>query len=291
LLEAKMSESMAHSRIAAVLRDRFGDLVTRCCQLYETSILRMPSPIDRRVVARLVEPIFESFTDALPADDNAVAPLALRAGSAEIRELEKSVGFVGSLMAASGARGYDVAALLVAVRDTLRESFGDDATPELARLFEWLGIVALDSFGNAKAEREKELQREQLERGTPIVWLTRDLPAVFLVGAPDALVVDAVLARLLLAVVRCDARVLIADVTGLEDATAEEVLVPTARFLQHRKLADTEILVVGADGEARPSWNELARLGPPIQFHADFTSAFQRGLAVTGMRLVKSPGS
>lgn len=286
-----MAESLAHSRIAAVLRDRFGDLVTRCCQLYDGSVLRMPSPIERGAIARLVEPIFESFTDALPTGDDVASPLALRPGSSEIRELEKSVGFVGSLLAASGARGYDVAALLVAVRDTLLESFGDDAAPEIGTVFEWLTVVALDSYGTAKAEREKERQREQLERGTPIVWLTRELPAVFLVGAPDAYVLDAVLARLLLSVVRSGARVLIADVSGLEDAASDVVLQPFARLIQHRKLADTEIIVVGAEGDARAAWDELARLSSPMHFEPDFSAAMQRGLSMIGLRLVKSPGS
>ena len=111
---------------------------------------------------------------------------------------------------------------------------------------------------------------EQLEAGTPVVLLTPDLPAVWLVGAPTEDALDSILARAMLLVVRVGAPSLVLDVSGLADANARAVTAAMARLWEHRRMGQVELVVVGAATEVADRWRREA------DAHKVATSWFER---------------
>ena len=295
----------ASSKIGDVLRAEQGDLLRRWVEAYRASPLRMPRPVDPQVVARLVSPILECLADALgpsPIPGRAVTEppggaghspaSALVPGSTLAREVEKAAALVGALHATGDASGFDVAALFYALRDlfTATASIDPDDRAALVRFAEWLSAVACDSFAAARVQAERERWREQLEDGTPVVLATPELPVAFLVGRPDGVLLDSVLSRLLLFVVRVGARAAVIDAAGMGDPARPEVLEALGRFLAHRKISGSVSLVaVGLAEEPEQAWRELAeRSRTDLSFEAHFDPALARALSVAGYRLVKT---
>lgn len=182
----------------------------------------------------------------------------LRPGSHALRDLEKATAFAGASLAAGGATGFEVAALLLALRDAVLEHTELELTRPVEGLFEWLTVVALDSFATAGRHAAAERAAEQLEQGTPVVLLTSEIPAVFLVGAPTEDALDSIFARAVLLVVRVGAPCLIVDVSGLTDASAAPVRSAFERLLGHRRMSTVEMLVVGGAVDLVRRWRDLA---------------------------------
>ena len=88
----------------------------------------------------------------------------------------------------------------------------------MTRLFEWLTVVALDTFAASGLQSLRERVNDQLELGTPVVELLPKVPAVFLVGAPNAGVIDGLLARAWMLAVGTGAPCLIIDASGLAES-------------------------------------------------------------------------
>jgi hypothetical protein len=203
--------------------------------------------------------IIEGFELALPDADASGAPLV--PGSHAARELEKAVSFAGASLASAGLSGFDVAAAMLGLRDVLVAYVDEPEASRVRAVFEWLTIIALDSHGSATAMSATERMREQLERGTPVVAVVPEVPAVFLVGAPDSAGLDSIFARLMLLVVRVGATSVIIDTTGLDDAAEPALVEAVGRFLGHRKVAGAvEALAVGLDDEQIAVWRH--RAGP-----------------------------
>jgi len=252
--------------------------------VYRASPLRIPGPCDEAGLSQLVASVLESMAEALPLGE--IAP-----GEPRLRELEKSISFVGSVMAGSGSSGFDVAGLVVALRDVCLERVSDDEAAQLLPLFEWLLVLALDAFATAGVRGERERQREDIERSTPVVLVTPDIPAVFLVGAPDNLVLDAIFGRVLMTVVRVGAASLIIDVSGLEKPCASTVMVALERFMGHRKVAgDVELIAVGLGDAEGAAWQDLAAsVGAALYAEPSFDRALTRALGRTEYRIVRRP--
>jgi hypothetical protein len=224
------------------------------------------------------------MAEALPISE-------LEPGEPGFRELEKSISFVGSVMAGSGSSGFDVAGLVVAVRDVLLERIRGEEAEQLYRLFEWLLVLALDAFATAGVRGQREREREHIERSTPVVLITPDVPAVFLLGAPDNLVLDAIFGRVLMTTVRVGAASVIMDVAGLEKPHASTVMVALERFMSHRKVAGgVQIIAVGLDERGLVAWKQVAeRSGATLHAEDRFDQALTRALGRTGFRIVRRP--
>jgi hypothetical protein len=227
----------------------------------------------------------------VPPPPGGPPPGALEPGSNLAREAEKAAALVGALLAAEDASGFDVTALFYALRDTLAEA---TSAPEdraaLRRFAEWLTAVAFDGFATARVQAERERWRDQLEDGTPVVLLSPELPAAFLVGRPDGVLLDSVMSRLLLLVVRVGARGALLHAGGLTDPGRPEVIEALRRFLSHRKVAGAvELVAVGLEPEPERAWRQLAtEVGALLTFDAHFDRAVERALALGGYRLVRS---
>jgi hypothetical protein len=287
---------VARAQVGEILRGQQGELLRRWIEAYAASPLRVPRPIHLAEMARLVSPILESLADALgPAGRSAGSPMpsaALIAGSTTAREIEKASALVGALLASEEvASGFDVTALFFSLRDVFAgPPFAAEDRVHLARFAEWLTSVAFDSFSAARVHAERERAREHLEDGTPVVLLSTELPAAFLVGRPDGRLIDSVLSRLLLMVVRVGARAVLVHAGGLVDPARPEVLEALHRFAAHKKVAGTvEIIAVALEPEAEPPWREVASdTGATVTFEEHLDRAVERGLAAGGVRLLRT---
>ena len=287
--------SDAPVELRALIRGHEEELVKRAIEAYRLSPLRLPTPVDGPGMARLLSPILESLGDAL--GPTLVPTLmsesssALVPGSPAAREVEKSAGMVGAILAAGTGSGFDAAALFYALRDVLAEApVGAEDQQALRRFAEWITVVAIDAFAAARVQAERERARDQLEDGTPVVQVTPELPAAFLVGRPDGVLCDSVLSRLLLLVVRVGARVAILHAGGLTDPARREVIEALRRFMSHRKVAGAvHLIAVELPSDAEKAWSGVAsEAGATLSFEPHFDRAVERALPLSGYRLVRS---
>lgn len=253
----------------------------------------MPGAIRFAEVSAIVDHVFQSLAAlfSLGSDPtrDADTPVVLTPGSSELREVERATAFLGAKLASSERTGFDVAALLLSLRDVLEPLVEGSEVDEIARFIEWLAVVAVDSFGAARSRSVVEKYRDQLEEGTPVVHIVPELPAALLVGQPEWKVVDSVLSRLLLATVRVGAPALVIDVDGVPDPCSKAILEPLSKFLNHRKICGRiRALVVGVPAEDRGRWKELA---DGISFFDHFDRAAGEGMRLAGYRLVRSPAT
>ena len=274
-------------QLIEVLGNQRSELVVQGSEHYLRSSIRMPGAVDQRMIKNLILHIVESFVLVLPrcstTDGTESLDALFQPGSVGMRELERSVSFVGSVMEAQGNSAFDVAGVINAFRDSLTKMLGVDRL--LPGAFEWLAYLALDSFSTAARMSERERQREQLSRGTPILLITPELPAVLLVGQPDGSVLDNVFARFLLAIVRSGAQVAILDASGLSDKSSEIVIEKVAELFQHRAFASVDILVVGVNELEERAWG-VVQPSVSLEFHGVFDRAVARALEKMGMRLL-----
>lgn len=296
-----------------LIRGHEEELLTRAIEAYRLSPLRMPRPVDGPGMARLLAPILESLGDALgpprsvsararqlvngdepvglPVPSPMSSATALTPGSPAAREVEKSAALVGAILAAGTASGFDAAALLYSLRDVLGEApVKQEHRAALRRFAEWITVVAFDAFAAARVQAERERARDQLEDGTPVVQVAPELPAAFLVGRPDGVLLDSVLSRLLLLIVRVGARAAIVHGSGLTDPARPEVIEAIRRFVAHKKVAGAvHLIAVGLPPEAETAWAGVStETGTTLTFEPHFDRAVERALALSGYRLVRS---
>jgi hypothetical protein len=277
-------------RLAAALREHQA-VVNAWLDVYAASTVRVPRAIERGALAQRVAPIIEALGDALmpsprPGGPPGVARLV--PGSSELRDVEKAAALVGAGMASGDASGFDVSALMLALRSAIAPATEGAARLEAEAFVEWLAAVALDAFASARVASERERWREQLEEGTPVLMVAPDVPAAFLIGRPDARLLDVLFARLILLVVRVDARTAMVDVSGLAEAGHPEVLAAFDRFLAHPKVGGRlHVVVIGLQAEAEPAWFEAGRArGSRVSVDSHFDRAVGRALVDAGYRLL-----
>ncbi len=254
--------------------------------------MRLPGPVAVEELCALVEHLLSSLTDVLSpsrasVEINDLSIPTLIAGSPPVREIEQATAFLGGNLASSHASGFDVCALMLTLREVLVPFVSGEAEKkEITQFIEWLAVVCIESFGAARVRSVHEDYRELLEQGTPLVHIVPEVPTILLLGRTDMVVLDSILSRLLLAVVRVGAPAVIIDVTGVADPTAELLLERLGRFLAHRKVAGSvQTLVVGLDNRAKSTWEKSAQ---GLQFFDYFDQAVTEALSLTGYRLVRT---
>ncbi|HTM23328.1 MAG TPA: hypothetical protein VL172_22555 [Kofleriaceae bacterium] len=272
----------AQTRLCEALKGSTDQMVARWLEQYRASSTRLPGSFDERAMSQLARPVFESLAEVLPAAE-------LHPGTHELREVEKTVSFIGSSLAGAGGSGFDTAALVQAARDVVLDHLDDEAEQRrFSTWFDWLLALAMDAFGASGANGAKERLREQLENGMPAVVVAPEVPAAFLVGDPDTLLLDAFLGRVLMLIVRVGGKVVILDASGLTDPASPAMVVGLDRFFRHRKMAGVAVLAVGLDGKAREAWTGLAgRADLRLAVHESFDQAVADALERTGQRLLR----
>lgn len=264
------------TRLAAALATTRDSVVGSWSHRFDRSGMRGPSASRASQHAAMVGGLVESLAVAVGA-----GPDQLRPGSSALRDLEKATAFAGASLSAGGASGFEVAALVLALRDAVLEHCDIEVARPIETLFEWLSVIALDAFATAGQRAAAERAAEQLENGTPVLMLTQEIPGVLLVGAPTEDALDSIFARAMLLVVRVGAASLLVDVTGLADPGAVPVHIAMERLLGHRRMSTVELVLVGAGGETLERWRGQARthnvtLRDFDRFDAALAHAFQR---------------
>ncbi len=233
-----MSERPA---LGAILRERSSEILASWIVRFERSPLRFrratKAAAHTSQVANLVETLVVGSAGG--AQD-------LKMGSHATRELERSAAFLGAQFSSEGATGYDVAAMLLELKDVIAEiAHADDQAP-LSRMFEWLTVVALDGFATSGLQSLRERQAEQLEVGTPVTEILPRVPAVLLVGAPSASLVDNLLARAWMLAIGTGAPCLIIDCAGLAEPGERAFEQGYQKFLEQAEGAAIQVLLSSA---------------------------------------------
>jgi hypothetical protein len=263
---------------ARALRDGAGVIVERWLAAVTASPLRVPGRVEVRVLAGPARGIVAAL--ALALDDPACAP-----GSHALREVEKLVAFTGGSLGMAGATAFDVVAVVTGLRDALSDAAVDAAErQQLGRLFDWLIALALEGYATSRLDALRLRYRDSLERGTPVVMITRELPAALLVGDPDRAVLEAVFGRLLLALVRVGARAVILDGGGLVAPDGATVLDALGVFARHPKLAAVACILVGLQPAAETSWRAAFPPAIVVSCEERFDDAVARALRIVTRR-------
>jgi hypothetical protein len=287
------------SDLSAALLDRTDEVLASWSHRFDRSAMRVPLRVDPREHGALVSTMIVSLGEAIarPRTEQergdprprrgTIAPQPLRPGGPELRELEKAAAIAGASLSASGASGFDVAAVVLAMRDAVLEFASSEWRESLSDLFEWVLVIAIDAFAAAGTAAAQERAAEHLDAGTPVVLVTPEVPAVLLVGAPGSDAVDSILARALLLIVRVGARTLVLDVSGLADPMAPGVLSAASRFLDQKRVAEVEIALSGATSQVAEHWVGLGKSrGVTVTPVERFDAAVARALDRAGCQIV-----
>ena len=236
-------------QLAAVLRERSSEILAGWIIRFERSSLRFRRATKAATHTAQVASLVEALTEAVHGDAGTLKP-----GSDNTRELERSCAFLGAQFASEGATGFDVAALLLELREVLASMVSDSDSKMLTHLFEWLTVVALDSFSASGLQSLREQTAEQLDSGTPVIEILPKVPAVLLVGAPSGNVIDSLLARAWMLAVGTGAPCLIIDCAGLASSGEKNFERGYRGFLEQAEGSALQVLL----SSARRPLRELA---------------------------------
>lgn len=228
--------------LAAVLRERSGEILASWTARFERSPLRFRRATKATAHTAQVVSLLESL---VIATSDGIA--GMRPGSDASRELERSAAFLGARFSSEGATGYDVAALLLELRDAIDVLVepGDERAA-MTRLFEWLTVVALDGFAASGLQALRERVADQLEVGTPVVELLPRVPAILFVGAPSTALIDNLLARAWMLAVGTGAPCLIMDCAGLAESGERHFDAGYEKFLDQAAGSALQVLLCTA---------------------------------------------
>jgi hypothetical protein len=239
--------------LAAILRERSNEILAAWIVRFERSPLRFRRATKAATHTAQVASLVEALTEAAHGGASVLVP-----GSDAARELERSAAFLGAGFASEGATGFDVAALLLELREVVAGMTSPDDSAALTQLFEWLTVVALDAFAASGLQSLREQMAEQLDAGTPIVELLPKVPAVLLVGAPSASVLESILSRAWMLAVGTAAPCLVVDCGGLAAAGERGFERAFGSFVAQAEGSALQVLLSGARRPIRDAAERLA---------------------------------
>jgi hypothetical protein len=225
--------------LAAVIRERSSEILASWIARFERSPLRFRRASKAAMHTSQVSNLVEALIVAANGGE-------LKPGSDATRELERNAAFLGAQFSSEGATGFDIAALLLELRDVVIGMVATDDIGRMNFLFEWLTVVALDTFAASGLQSLRERQSDQLELGTPVVELLPKVPAVFLVASPNAGVIDGLLSRAWMLAVSTGAPCLIVDTSGLSESGEHAFDVGYKGFLDQAEGSALQVLLSNA---------------------------------------------
>jgi hypothetical protein len=268
-------------QVATVIRERSSEILASWIVRFERSPLRFRRTTKAATYAAQVANLVELLGVAASASQ-------LSPGSDATRELERSAAFLGGQFASEGATGYDLAALLLELRDVLATMVDPASTGALTRLFEWLTVVAIDGFAASGMQSLREKVSEQLEIGTPVVELMPKVPAIFVVASPSSSLVDDLLARAWMLAVGTAAPCLIIDAGGLAETGERAFEIGFKNFLTQAEGSALQLLLSRARRALRESIEEATTTrGVAFQHFDRVDSAVVHALERAGHLLMR----
>ena len=231
-----------------MLRERASEILAGWIVRFERSPLRFRRATKAATHTAQVASLVEALTVAASGGAEALIP-----GSDATRELERSSAFLGAQFASEGSTGYDVAALLLELREVVASMTTPDEGTALTQLFEWLTVVALDGFATSGLQSLREQTSAQLDNGTPGVELLPKVPALLLVGSPSTSVADSLLARAWMLAVGTGAPCLVIDCAGLTAVGEKNFERAYPAFLEQAEGSALQVLLSTARRPLRES--------------------------------------
>ena len=270
-------------QLAAMLRERSSEILAGWLARFERSPLRFRRATKAALHTAQVASLVEALTEAVHGDSASLKP-----GSDATRELERACAFLGAQLATEGDTGFDVAALLLELREVLAGMVDEGDARSLTLLFEWLTVVALDSFSASGLQSLREQTSEQLESGTPVIEVLPKVPAVLFVGAPSASVIDSLLARAWMLAVGTGAPCLIIDCAGFAAPGEKNFERGYRGFLEQAAGTALQVLLSGARRPLRELAAKLtAESNISFQHFDRFDSAVAHALERAGHLLMR----
>jgi hypothetical protein len=269
--------------LAAVKRERSSEILASWIGQFERSLLRFRRQAKAATHTAQVANLVEALSVAVSGGSAELKP-----GANATRELERSAAFLGAQFASEGATGFDIAALLLELRDVVAALADRTDAAALTRLFEWLTTVALDAFAASGMQSLRERQAEQLENGTPVLEVMPKVPAVLLVGAPSASILDSLLARAWMLAVGTGAPCLIIDVGGLAEPAEKNFESGYRGFLEQAEGSALQVLLSGGRRQLRERASALTgERGLAFQHFERFDSAVAHAIERAGYLLMR----
>lgn len=268
--------------LAAVIRERSSEILASWIVRFERSPLRFRRASKAAMHTAQVANLVEALCVAAAAGDE------LRPGTDATRELERSAAFLGAQFSSEGATGFDAAALLLELRDVVATMVSTEDAAKLTRLFEWLTVVACDTFAASGLQSLRERVSDQLELGTPVVELLPKVPAVFLVGSPSGSVVDSLLSRAWMLAVGTGAPCLIVDTGGLAESAEHAFEAGYQGFLEQAEGSALQVLLSNARRPLREkAADATSKVGLAFQHFDRLDSAVAHSLERAGHLLMR----
>ena len=271
------------SQLAAVIRERSSEILASWLVRFERSTLRFRRATLASNHAARIANLIEALAFAAGGGVHELQP-----GGDATRELERAAAFLGAQLASEGATGFDVAAVLLELRDVIAGVAESDDARALTRLFEWLTAIALDSFASSGLQSLRERVSEQLEQGTPVVEILPRVPAVLVVGAPAVSVLENVLGRAWMLAIGTSAPCLIIDCAGLAEAGERSFEAGFTELLRQAEGSAIQILLSSA---RRPVRDRAAALAAeralPFQHFERLDIAVSHSLERAGLLLMR----
>ena len=268
------------SNLADLIRERSSEILAGWIVRFERSTLRFRRATKAATHTAQVANLVEALGVAASSE--------LRPGSGATRELERNAAFLGAQFASEGATGFDIAALLLELREVVADMAAPIDPLPLTRLFEWLTVVALDAFAASGLQALREKTSEQLELGTPVVELLPKVPACLLVGAPTAAVLGGLLARTWMLAVGTGAPCMIVDCGGLAEAGEKNFEAGYGELLEQADGGSIQILISTARRPVRERATVMAgERGLPFQHFDRLDSAVAHAAERAGYLLTR----
>jgi hypothetical protein len=269
--------------LASVLRERSSEILASWIVHFERSPLRFRRATKAATHTSQVANLVEALSVAVSSGSRELKP-----GGNVTRELERSAAFLGAQFASEGATGFDIAALLLELRDVVASLADPEDAAALTSLFEWLTTVALDAFAASGMQSLRERQTDQLENGTPVIEVLPKVPAVLLVGAPNSSTLDSLLSRAWMLAVGTGAPCLIIDCAGLAELGEKNFDAGYRGFLEQAEGSALQVVLSNARRPLRERASALtSERGLSFQHFDRFDSAVAHALERAGYLLVR----
>jgi hypothetical protein len=250
--------------LAAVIRERSSEILASWIVQFERSLLRFRRQAKAATHTAQVANLVEALSVAVSGGSAELKP-----GAHATRELERSAAFLGAQFASEGATGFDISALLLELRDVVAAMADREDAAALTRLFEWLTTVAL-------------------ETGTPVIEVVPKVPAVLLVGAPNAATLDSLLSRAWMLAVGTGAPCLIIDCGGLAEPAEKNFEAGYRSFLEQAAGSALQVLLSSGRRPLRERAEaQTAERGLSFQHFERFDSAVAHAIERAGYLLMK----
>ena len=269
--------------LSAVLRERSSEILASWIVQFERSLLRFRRATKAATHTAQVANLVEALSVAVSGGSHELVP-----GGNATRELERSAAFLGAQFASEGSTGFDIAALLLELRDVVAVLADAEDAAALSRLFEWLTTVALDAFAASGLQSLRERQADQLESGTPVIEVLPKVPAVLLVGAPSTSTIDSLLSRAWMLAVGTGAPCLIIDCGGLAELGEKNFDGGYRKFLEQAEGSALQVVLATARRPLRErAAAATAQNGMSFQHFDRFDSAVAHALERAGYHVMR----